>query len=139
MDELTLVRDKFLKSGIFGILSDLKNIMHLQTLEHAYFNTENGNYEPKIPVGRYKCVLYNSPHFGYYVFVLVGVPNHEYCEIHKGNWNADSDGCILIGKQLGHMNDGGLMLMQSKEAFDEFMTVQKPLAEFWLTVETKIV
>ena len=49
-----------------------------------------------IPEGTYGVVLYTSPKHGL-VPLLVGIPDFAYVEIHPGNSNLDSEGCILPG------------------------------------------
>ena len=94
------------------------------TLEHAF-----DDLTTSVPVGVYTCRRYHSPKFGYDVFVLDGVPGHTFIEIHIGNYNKDSHGCILLG-----MHDAGYMIDHSREAFNSFMAVQAGLDTFELEV-----
>lgn len=129
----TLIRKKenFLAAGIFGELRGQYGNLFAVTLEHAYVQAD-GTYLPKVPPGVYRCERYASPHFGYDVFRLIGVPDHDYIEIHVGNFNANSEGCILIGD-----NRVALTISGSRDAFDRFMKTQTNINEFQLSVENQ--
>lgn len=120
-----LIRYDYLKSGIFGVL--LTDNFKCETLEHAY--ADGPNFVPKIPLGTYKCVRRLSPKFGYYLFLVTGVPEHDFIEIHIGNKNEDSDGCILLAEG----REGGEVL-NSKIAFDSFINFLTEINEFTLEV-----
>ena len=128
---MLLKRQEWLSDGILGILAseDLKS--QWDTIEHAYL--VEGNWMPKIPVGVYKCIRYKSPHFGYYVFEITGVPNCTNIEIHIANTEAQVEGCVGIGKAFGKLSDEDAVL-RSRDAFDEFMKLQTGVDEFQLTV-----
>lgn len=55
--------------------------------------------ETCIPAGRYAVKLYNSPHFGKVLPLLIDVPFFEGVLFHGGNRPTDSEGCILIGQE----------------------------------------
>jgi len=46
---------------------------------------------------RYPCVLFESPHFQSDVIRINNVTGRTNIEIHPGNTEADSRGCILVG------------------------------------------
>lgn len=56
------------------------------------------NNELEIPVGTYKVTLYDSPRFKMKVPLLHNVPGRNMIEIHPGNYEKDSKGCILVGE-----------------------------------------
>lgn len=118
--------------GIFGMLADTFANQLAVTLEHAYDSGHgDGSFAPKIPPGEYICQRRHSPHFGFDVFELQDVPGHDNIEIHPGNSEKDSEGCILLGI-FRQGND----ILESKAAFDKFMSVtQKNVDKFILTVE----
>lgn len=78
-----------------------------------------------IPKGTYKLDLIDSPTFGkegfYKVTTLSGaeVPGRTAIGLHRGNYNTDILGCILIGNEHADANkDGILDVLQSTVAFN---------------------
>lgn len=142
----TLIRRDFRPDGIFGELQDDNGIFYCMILEHAYAasaviypSKESNAYSvsthlPKIPPGEYKCTRFKSPHLGYEVFILNDVPGHNHCLIHIGNYNEDSDGCVLLGSQIGNRLGNGKMITSSEQTFKRFMETQKYVDSFMLTV-----
>lgn len=145
--DIILSRRNFREDGIFGEMTDEKGKFICVTLERAFKIDEqktaddgtefiSTTYQPIVPKGVYKCIRYDSPKHGYQVFLLVDVPGHDHVEIHIGNWNHDSDGCILLGRQYGsRLVPGGMMIVQSSDAFKSFMASQSGIDAFMLTVE----
>ncbi len=138
---LTLRRNDFGEFGIFGTLLDEKSNLVAITLEHSYEKDIGPNswvYEPKLPIGEYKCVrglhqLHNQ--VGFETFEVKGVPGHTGILFHAGNQNSDSDGCILLGRKIALNFDGpGNMITSSKNTFLKFMDLQRGVNEFTLTV-----
>lgn len=144
-------RKDFIASGCFGqFIGDAGKILW-QTLEHAYpilpdgsldvsddpVITSDTKFGTKIQDGAYTMVLHESPHLGYTVWKLTGngADPHNFL-IHILNYNKESEGCVGIGEQIGHMENGGLMLQESKGAFKNLMALQNGLAKWMLTVET---
>lgn len=73
-----------------------------------------------IPVGLYNIGLYDSPHFGRVVPILKDVPDHDYIEIHWGNWATDSKGCIILGTTRDVVK---FEVLESKNKFDELFPI----------------
>lgn len=117
-----------------GIVSELvtpggKIIAH--TLEHSY------DSKPKLPPGVYKCVhgthrLHDNVPFE--TFEVTGVEGHSGILFHQGNWNKDSDGCILLGDAVATSKQG-TMITNSKVALHDFMSLQAGVNSFTLTVQ----
>lgn len=126
---MKLVRNEFSINGIFGNLYDDSDNHLAHTLEHAYPFDDTGLFVPKIPNGNYICKRRLSPHFGYDVFELIDVPGHDFIEIHVGNIQADSSGCILLGQE--RIANG---LIGSRMAFGSFMTMLNGVDQFPLQV-----
>lgn len=122
--KLTLKRYEFNENGIFGHLTVENNVFH--TLEHAY--PVDNTCKPKIPVGEYTCKRGTYPKNGE-TFEVMNVPNHTFILVHVGNYNKDSNGCILVG-----LDRSGDMITSSKKAFTEFMKLMDGLNEFELEV-----
>src|SRR5216684_529742 len=119
-----------------GILGELQSddIVSFQcsTLEHAYTD-EQGGFNPKIPPGFYKCVrgvhkLEHSHQFE--TFEITNVPNHTGILFHVGNFNNDSDGCVLLGLKMNLSDKDSLMISDSRTTFEEFMAFQYRVKEF---------
>jgi len=131
---LILKRTDFIDTGIFGLLTDTDGNQVAVTLEHA-FDSGNGDgtYAPKIPNGVYTCQrsqhrLEGMDH-DFTTFQIMNVPNHTNILFHWGNYNQDSDGCVLLGNERN-----GDMIMNSKVTFQKFMDLQNGLDTFTLTV-----
>ena len=132
----TLKRLQYRADGVFGDLRADDGSLIAQTLEHAYpcLPPDDKLFSPKIPKGEYTCRRRLSPHFKRDVFEVLCVPECTYIEIHWGNFDNDSEGCILLGLHLGKATDGAQMLTYSRQAFDRFMALQAGVNEFTLTV-----
>lgn len=136
---LTLNRTKASGDGIFGeILDDKFNFLFV-SLEHAYSDPDKPFiYITKIPAGEYvckvgeHCLKEGEPKF--MTFEVTGVPGHTGILFHTGNYNCDSEGCILLGLQIGNKKDGGKMITQSRQAFKRFIDIQEGVNEFKLKV-----
>jgi hypothetical protein len=84
-----------------------------------------------IPVGDYICRIENSPSHGM-CFHVLNVVNRDYILIHAGNYNKDTEGCILLGADLLDINNDGL-----RDVTDSIKTVnelENITDEFILTI-----
>ena len=137
--DLILRRTDYLESGIFGELLKDDNSHFCYTLEHPY-DSGNGSYEPKVLEGIYKCV--RGQHqlarmsFPFETFEITNVPGHTNILFHVGNYNGDSEGCVLLGMNA-YENNNPALITQSNKAFQKFMDLQKYVDEFTLTVKRK--
>lgn len=68
------------------------------------------NDEKEVPCGTYKVTLYQAPTYG--LCPLLHVPGRSYILLHPGNWETNSKGCILVGK-----NRNGYAVEHSRETF----------------------
>lgn len=93
--------------GVFGHLTLDGNKFNCVTLER---------HDIYIPTGTYKVTLYDNPKRGYKVPLLHGVPKRDMIEIHCGNWQSNSEGCILVGTERD-----GWAIDASKVAFNDLM------------------
>ncbi len=78
--------------------------------------------ETRIPAGIYKVgKRYSpkfSPAFGHEMLWVKDVPGFEYILIHTGNTEKDTDGCLIVGKRIGSLNNKRAVL-DSKQAYKE--------------------
>lgn len=123
-------------SALYGIIGELQSLSGEKlfvTLEHAY--AEGAAWVPKLARGQmYDCVRRMSPRLGYEVFCIQNAPAFQgvpvsFIEIHKGNYNSNSEGCILLGMAVGTG-----MIEDSGVAFDKFMAMQSGIDVFQLKV-----
>jgi Family of unknown function (DUF5675) len=124
----TLTRDSFTPDGIFGTLVDSNNKLSLSTLEHSYDN------KPKLYDGTFNCVkgihrLHDNIPFEAYE--VTGVQGHTGILLHVGNYNADSDGCVLVG-----IDRDGNMIRHSMIAFSKLMGFLNGEQTFTLIVKS---
>lgn len=129
---MRLVRYAFKADGILGFLYDAENEQIAATLEHSY------DGKPKLPVGTYQCVrgkhtLHSRPE-PFETFEIMGVPGHTGILFHPGNWQGDSNGCVLIGRTASQ-SDLGSMVTNSRATFYRFMLDLDGIDSFTLTVE----
>lgn len=85
--KLFLTRNDVTDHGLFGHLVADSGNFDCVTLER---------HDIDIPTGTYKMTLYNSPEHGL-TPLLHDVPGRSMIEIHEGNWEFNSKGCILVG------------------------------------------
>lgn len=127
---LTLTREAFLPTGVFGHLTQDTSLRPITwvTLEHSY------DCLPKLPAGVYTCRrgMHRLAHMDhdFETFEILGVPGHQGVLFHTGNVNADSSGCVL----LGLVRDGD-KIVSSRLGFGTFLAAQKGIDQFQLTVK----
>ena len=115
----TLRHTDFRPDGIFGEFAFDGEARFCFTLEHSYDN------QPKLQPGTYTCVrgthkLHNGVPFE--TFEITGVAGHAGILFHAGNFNRDSEGCVLVGHTIAvDPNTGDEMVTGSKDEFAQFM------------------
>lgn len=129
--DLKLITTLHTVKGIFGFITDMNDSELAVTLQHAY-QLVTGDYEPKLQPGTYTCnrsqhELHSGP---IETFEVMHVPGHTGILFHYGNYNADSDGCILLGTYAD-----ANQIYNSRVAFDKFMKLQTGVDSFTLIVE----
>lgn len=127
----TLVRNEFRDDGIFSTLCDKDGNIVAKTLEHSY------NKLPKIPNGTWKCVrgphrLHNMTE-DFITFEITGIAGHSDLLFHWGNYNKDSEGCVLMGAADAMVGDIE-MITNSRVTFAKFMASLEGVNEFYLKV-----
>lgn len=73
-----------------------------KTLENPDLN--NHNNISCIPLGTYKVIKYSSPKYPK-VWEILDVPGRTHVLIHVGNTEANTEGCILVGRSYGFLKD----------------------------------
>ena len=86
--------------------------------------------ETAIPAGRYKVIITHSQRFDRELPLLVDVPGFTGIRIHAGNTDADTRGCILVGKRTLENAIG-----ESRAALDALMEKLRVQGEIWISVE----
>jgi uncharacterized protein DUF5675 len=139
---LVLTRFQWGADGIFGQLKTNDNASDLiaMTLERAYPMTDQLNGHSvyaKIPQGDYICErgVHQLEHGGpFETFEVTGVTGHTNLLFHKGNYDSDSQGCILLGMSMAQVTPDTQMVTDSKDAFEGFMELQTGQETFVLSV-----
>lgn len=124
---LNLKRTEFSDDGVFGELSDESGKILFYTLEHSYGG------QAKLDTGAHKCLLGAHRLHGmtsdFQTYEITGVLGHAGILFHWGNFNKDSDGCVLLGQSRV-----GKMVTSSKDAFAAFMALTDEAQSFELIV-----
>ena len=112
------------------------------TLEPTWRDYEHGAYKVKgrsaIPEGRYAVVISYSPKFKQWLPILLGGPefNRKWqgIRIHAGNTAADTEGCILVGKnrEIGKVLDSRIWLHRLKQKIVEAKDKGEAV---WITIK----
>jgi len=132
--KLTIQRGPSRPEGTFGTATlDDGDGTSYDSIELPWRDNLQG--KSSIQIGTYHAVLVMSPHFGYKVYQLQGVPGRTFIEIHPGNWGGDVDaglysdlmGCIALGFGTGLLQppDSDFApqkaVLRSRAAFADFM------------------
>lgn len=114
------------KSATYGEMVDDEERSVGVTLEPPWVDKNEDGISDKnvsrIPAGTYPAHRKLSPKRGYEVFELENVPGRTNIEIHIGNTTADTEGCILLGSNVGMVN-GQHGITGSAAAFRKFMSL----------------
>lgn len=95
-------------------------IVECKTLELPW--RDNQRNISCIPKGEYQVMKHYSPRYGY-TFWLKDVPNRSEILIHQGNYNRDTQGCILPGSNFFDIDRDG-----NKDVTSSVITMKALLA-----------
>ncbi len=115
-----------------------ESLYFCDTLEPTWRDYAHGGRKIKgrsaIPEGRYAVVISYSPKFEQWLPILLGVPNFSGIRIHAGNTAADTEGCILVGKNkiVGQVVDSRIWLHRLKKKIVEAKDRGEPV---WITIK----
>ena len=90
--------------GLLQLFEQEDKLLECKTLELPW--RENQRNISCIPNGRYIVKKHYSPRFGQ-CFWLQDVPNRSEILIHQGNYNRDTNGCILVGANFMDIDRDG--------------------------------
>lgn len=135
--DIRLTRKSAHLYGVIGEITPLNGgDVICVTLEHAY--KDRDSFSPKLAPGTYACKkgthkLSNLNPFE--AFEIQNVPRFQGAPVsgilfHKGNYNNDSEGCVLLGSKIGTG-----CILDSSAAFEKFMSLQNQCDEFTVVVE----
>lgn len=136
--EIVVDRDRFTETFTMGMMflndqlqcySGEDKVREQDGLEVSLWKVKG---ETAIPRGRYRVVLAHSERFGRLTPHVLDVPGFSAIEIHPGNTEKDTEGCILVGEARDEHQ-----LLNSREAFDKLMEALgtlPPTEMLWLNI-----
>jgi hypothetical protein len=128
MQRLTLTRDIRSNKAILGTLF-IGDREVAKTLENPWYNNQQDI--SCIPEGTYKGRKDNTGKFKWWR--LEGVPNRHDVEIHEGNRERDTRGCIIIGAIWGFYK-GELAVLRSLDTLGRLKDLIED--EFEITIKS---
>jgi hypothetical protein len=137
--ELAVVRKLKQPLDTIGILYD-NDKKQCNTLELAIPNDGNYTHGFCIAPDRYEAIIVDSEVFDFPVLKLLDVPGGDNVEMHPGNDNKATHGCILTGDYsgiedwIGHSNDEFNVLMDIVTR-----AVKERGERIWVTVTEELV
>lgn len=121
---LELIRVAVRPAGAFGVLLSEDGLPFAVTLERTF---DDG--KPSIPAGEYECVATVFYRHNYSTYEIL-VPGHSRLLFHKGNYEKDSEGCVLVAKAFE-----GDWISGSLNGFTEFMHRLAGVSSFRLRIK----
>ena len=134
MIKLILTRTARRSDYTIGRLEEDNGTKICDTLEPTWRDYRGGETKVKghsaVPEGTYPVVVTRSPRFGRNLPLLVGVPGFEGVRIHAGNSPKDTEGCVLVGRNLqkGRLSD-------SRASLERLMNIIDGEARIFLTIK----
>ena len=116
--------------GTFGTVVVNEKPICLSLEEYKYGNKTN---QSCIPSGEYICRRYSSKNHPH-TYEVTKVPDRSKILFHVGNTIHDTEGCILLGTQIGVLNNK-IGILQSRVAFNNFIAMIGNEDMFKLTIK----
>jgi len=116
--------------GTFGVLT-INSRVFCVTLEPP--DNLNKTSISSIPAGQYDCMRYSSDRYPD-TFQVMNVPDRYKILFHAGNFNEDTEGCILLARKFGILRAARAVL-NSGETFKQFMEIMLKEDKFQLTIK----
>lgn len=135
---VTLTRETSDDKQTLGTLmiNSSSGIFTAKTLELPWL--DNAVDKSCIPLGTYECKWTYSPKFKKYTYEITNVPNRPGIRIHGGNYNTDTEGCVLLGESYANINsDTELDLVNSRKTVYEFEKLMNQQS-FTLTIASQV-
>ena len=116
---------------------DFKTLAHFDCLELNW--NENIKSSSCIPAGTYNCFVRYSEKYDRHL-ILNGVLNRSLILIHHGNFNHNTEGCILLGEGFKDIDNDGMMdVLNSKKSIDKLMSFIKNDEVIELTIQKALI
>lgn len=106
-----LVEDEHQTVGRLSLFQGVHALFDCYTLELPF--RDNAPFISCIPPGKYHCTRRFGEKFGAH-WILKDVPGRSLILIHAGNFHRQTQGCILVGHDVAHIDkDGSLDVTRS--------------------------
>ena len=125
MKHLRIIRVERSQDGIIGVLT-IDGKAECFTLQ-----PDEADKHFSIPVGNYACKRFHGKRWQDTFEILI--PKHSALLFHSGNVEEDTEGCILLGEEVGELN-GKRAVLASGKAFMRFMKKLDKEQEFNLVI-----
>lgn len=138
---MILERYSYASDGIFGRLLEDDEKFFSYTLEHSYLTDPVlAARKPKIPPGTYECIkgshILPGMEHDFQTYEITGVQGHTGLLFHPGNYNEDSDGCVLLGADVLYSKPkDSRWINLSEVTFNKFISSLAGIDSFTLTVK----
>jgi len=119
---INLIRVEYTDKCVRGVLL-VNGKLQCATLENPWL--DNVQDLSCIPEGSYDLTRTNSNRFGE-TFEISGVPGRTRILVHWGNTAKDTEGCVLLGAEIGTLG-GDPAVLRSRDAFRRFMNLMDAL------------
>ena len=105
--------------GHFTLYDGLEKVFQCVTLELPY--EENLTDISCVNKGVYEVTHRYSEKYKNHL-ILNDVPNRRYILIHYGNYNTDTEGCVLVGSRFAQINQDSLLdITSSRRTLSELL------------------